>query len=136
MRFDTKIVVVLRGDLATWQKLNTVAFLASGIASGRPEVIGQPYGDGSGNAYLSMFRQPVMVFAADHAALRTVWERARSRSLDLAVFTDELFTTGSDDDNRAAVRAIPAEKLSFAGLALYGPRNDVDKAVKGLSLHP
>jgi len=33
MRFDTKIAIVLRDDLETWQKLNVTAFLSSGIAA-------------------------------------------------------------------------------------------------------
>jgi hypothetical protein len=34
MRFDTKIGIVVREDLAIWQKLNVTAFLASGVAGG------------------------------------------------------------------------------------------------------
>ena len=37
---------------------------------------------------------------------------------------------------RAVVRAVPAAELSFAGLAVHGPRNAVDKIFKGASLHP
>jgi hypothetical protein len=33
------------------------------------------------------------------------------------------------------VRAVPAEGLHLAGVAVYGPRNAVDKVVKGLALH-
>jgi hypothetical protein len=136
MRFDTKIAIVLREDLPVWQRLNMTAFLASAVAGGRDEVMGLPYQDGSGNGYLPMFRQPVLVFAGGAADLRAVWQRARQRGLALAVFTQELFATGNDDDNRAAVRAVSAEKLDLAGLALHGRRADVDKAVKGLALHP
>jgi hypothetical protein len=35
-----------------------------------------------------------------------------------------------------AVRAVPAGGLRFAGLALHGPRNAVDKVLKGVTLHP
>jgi hypothetical protein len=136
MRFETKIAIVVREDLPVWRKLNMVAFLASGVAGGRDGVLGQAYRDGSGNEYLPMFGQPVLVFAAGAGELAGVWERARQRGLGLAVFTQELFATGNDEDNRAAVRAVPAEKLDLAGLALHGRRNDVDKAVKGLALHP
>ena len=34
------------------------------------------------------------------------------------------------------VRAVPADALSFAGLAVHGPRNAVDKVFKGATLHP
>jgi hypothetical protein len=136
MRFDTKIAIVLRGDVPTWQKLNMTAFLASGVAGGRDEVLGEPYEDGSGQRYLPMFRQPVLVFSADADGLRRVWEQAVSRDLGIAVFTEELFGTGNDEDNRAAVRAVPGEKLALTGLAIHGRRADVDKAVRGLTLHP
>jgi hypothetical protein len=82
-----------------------------------------------------MFREPVLVFGADAEQLTTVHARALRRGLATAVYTDELFATDNDDDNRAAVAGVPAEKLSLAGLALYGPRNSVDRTVKGLSLH-
>ncbi len=42
MLFDTKIALVIRDDLATWQKMNVAAFLASGIAASHPESIGEP----------------------------------------------------------------------------------------------
>lgn len=136
MRFATKIAVVVREDLATWQKLNVVAFLASAVAGGVPEVVGQPYQDGSDNRYLSMFRQPVLVHVADGAALARAHRRVLSRSLCAAVYTEELFATDNDDDNRAAVAAVPAERLNLVGLATYGPRAAVDRALDGIQLHP
>ena len=36
MQFDTKIAVILRDDLPTWQKLNVTAFTMSGIAGTTP----------------------------------------------------------------------------------------------------
>lgn len=136
MRFDTKIAIAVQDGLATWQKLNVTAFLASGVAAGVPEVAGKPYEDGSGNRYLEMFRQPVLVYTGPAAALATVRERAVARGLPTAVYTEELFSTGNDDDNRAAVRAVAAAGLRLAGVAVYGPRNAVDKVCKGLALHP
>ena len=43
--FDTKIAFIVRNDLATWQRINVVAFLATGIASAAPEILGKPYVD-------------------------------------------------------------------------------------------
>ena len=136
MRFDTKIAMAVRSDLAVWQKLNVTAFLASGVAAGIAEVAGKPYEDGSGNRYLEMFRQPVLVYTGPGEALAAVRERAVARDMPVAVYTEELFGTGDDDSNRAAVRAVPGEKLVLAGIAVYGPRNAVDKVCRGLVLHP
>ena len=136
MRFDTKIAIAVREDLAAWQKLNVTAFLASAVAGGRPEVVGERYEDGSGHVYLPMFRQPVLVYAAGAQALRDAHGRALARELDTAVYIEEMFKTGHDADNRAAVRAVAAEEMALVGLAVYGPKNAVDKIFKGFPLHP
>ncbi|MGW1614537.1 DUF2000 family protein [Streptomyces sp. NPDC002285] len=136
VRFDTKIAVLLREDLETWQRLNVTAFLVSGLGTQLPEVVGEPYEDADGVPYLPMFRQPVLVFEATKESLTTAHTRALSRSLPRAVFTSDLFTTGNDRDNRAAVRAVPTGELDLVGLAVYGPRNAVDKVIKGARMHP
>lgn len=135
VRFDTKIALVLRGDLPVWQRLNVAAFLVSGIAATDEGVVGEPYEDASGVRYLPMFRQPVLVFAATAEQLRTAYERARRLDLQIAIFTEELFTTGHDEANRAAVRAVESTELRLAGLALRANRKTVDAVVKGLPLH-
>ena len=126
----------MRADLEPWQKLNVTAFLASGIAASAGEVMGKPYEDGSGNTYLELFRQPVVVYAADEQTLTQAHQRALARAMPMAIYTMDMFATGGDDDNRAVIRAVPAAELRFAGLALHGPRNAVDKVFKGATLHP
>ena len=66
MQFATKIAIVLRDDLAVWQKANVTAFLVSGIAGTDPATVGAPYADASGNRYLPMFREPVLVLSLIH----------------------------------------------------------------------
>jgi hypothetical protein len=136
IRFDTKIAVLLRDDLEVWQRLNVASFLVSGIGAASPEVIGEPYADADGTRYLPMFRQPVLVFEGGKEMLAKAHERALSRGVALSVFTVDLFATGNDRDNRAAVRAVRGADLDLAGLAVYGPRNAVDKIVKGGRMHP
>ena len=136
MRFETKIAIVVREGLAVWQQLNVTAFLASGIAAAFGGTIGKPYEDGSGNRYLELFRQPVLVYVGDTTSLGTVRERAVSRDMATAIYTEDMFSTGHDEANRAVVREVPAADLRLAGIAVYGPRNAVDKVCRGLALHP
>lgn len=137
MEFDTKLAVVLRDDLAAWQRANATAFLVSGIAATQPDTVGEPYEDASGNRYLPMFRQPVLVFQGDAAALRRAYERALQRGVEhLAIFTNDLFATPHDEANRAAVAAVPAEELDLVGLAFRADRKTVDKVVDRLRRHP
>jgi hypothetical protein len=136
VQFDTKIAVVLRDDLAVWQAVNVTAFVVSGIAGTVPGVVGEPYRDGSGNEYLPMFVQPVLVYQADAAGVRRAYERAVSRGVTPAIYTRELFETGHDEANRAAVAAVAADELDLVGIALRAERKTVDKVVDRLRFHP
>jgi hypothetical protein len=133
---DVKVAVVVRDDLAIWQKLNVTAFVVSGLGSQHPELVGQPYLDGSDVEYLPMLAQPVVVLAGGQARIDRAFRRARARVLSMAVYTDDLFATGNDVDNHAAVRAVPTDDLRLAGFSVAGDRRDVDKALDKLRLHP
>jgi hypothetical protein len=83
-----------------------------------------------------MFRQPVLVFEGSKEFMPVAHARALGREIPLSVFTSELFATGNDRDNRAAVKAVPRDQLDLVGLALHGPKNAIDKVLKGAQMHP
>lgn len=135
--FPTKIAVVVRDDLATWQRLNVTAFLMSGVIATGPEgTVGPRYEDADGVTYLPMLRQPVLVYEASADALKKVHRRALEREADLAIYTHELFSTGHDDDNRAAVKAVKTDELDLVGLAIRAPHRQADQILRGLKRHP
>lgn len=127
--------MIVRSELAVWQKLNITAFLASGIAHATDTVMGKRYEDAAGQDYLALFREPVVCFTADAGALTRTHARALSRAVPTALYTADMFASGNDVDNRAAVRAVPVDDLDLVGLAVYGPRGIIDKITKGLKLH-
>jgi hypothetical protein len=135
MQFDTKIAVVIRTDLETWQKLNVACFLTSGIAAAFPGSIGEPYQDGSGTGYLSLIGQPILIYGADRPALTRAIERALARNVTPAVYTEDMFETTHDAANRAAVRAVVRAELNLVGLAMRAERKVIDKIVDGLKFH-
>jgi len=135
--FDTKVAVVVRDDLELWQRLNVTAFLISGItARAGAEAIGEPYRDADDREYLPLLVQPILVLTATGPKLQTVRERAERRGVDLALYTAEMFLTGNDDDNRAAVRAVATADLDLVGLAVRAPHRDADAVLRGLKRHP
>lgn len=133
--FATKIAIIVREDLAAWQKLNVTAFLASGIAAGVPDCIGMPYEDAAGRRYTPMIGQPVLVFAAGPEQLQQAHRIAQERGLTVAPYIAAMFSTGHDAANRAAFRDGDPDRQDWVGLALHGERKAVDRAVKGLRLH-
>ena len=135
MVFDTKVAILVLEDLAVWQKLNVTAFLATGIAAAAPEALGEPYEDAAGRQHARMLGQPVLIFAATSDVILRAYRAGLERGLARVVYVRAMFSTGNDADNRAAFLAEPADAPDLVGLALRGPRKDVDKATKGASLH-
>src|SRR5262249_9114558 len=113
------------------------AFLISGVtAAAGSEVIGEDYIDADGNRYLPLLVQPVLVFEATGDKLRTVRERAERRGVQIALYTAEMFSTGHDAANRAAVQAVATADLDVVGIALRASHRDADAVLRGLSRHP
>ena len=134
--FDTKIAIVIRDDLAVWQKLNVTAFLTSGVLGASEGLLGETYEDADGNQYNSLLVQPVIVLAADAALIRKIYERAMGRSVRISLYTEDMFKTGHDAANRAVVKQYAAADLNVVGLALRDDKKIVDKITKGAKMHP
>jgi len=134
MSFDTKIKVVLREDLEMWQKLNVVAFLMSGI-SGTQDIIGEPYIDKDHVQYLPMSQQPIMIHSSDGVRLKALLNKALAKDVVVAIYTEELFKTFNDEDNREMVARFKTEELNLVGIAVRGKKNQVDRLLKGYELH-
>jgi hypothetical protein len=135
MQFDTKIAVVIRTDLQAWQKLNVAAFLTSGIAAAFPECIGEPYEDASGTTYHALIGQPILIYGADGPALTRALDRALTRNVKPAVYTDDMFKTTQDAANREVVKAVVRADLNLVGIAMRAERKVIDKIVDGLKFH-
>jgi len=134
--FSTKIAIIVRDDLAVWQKLNVTAFLTSGLIGAAPGILGAPYEDAAGNSYHALAIQPMIVLVADVEAIKTIYRRAMERNVRLSLYISDMFATGHDAANRAAVKQHAPEGLDIVGLALRDERKLVDKIIKGARMHP
>ncbi|WP_455873451.1 DUF2000 family protein [Rhizobium yanglingense] len=133
--FDTKIAIVLRNNLASWQKLNVTAFLMSGIAGQNPAIIGEAYRDRAGNTYNAMSVQPIIVLSADEATISAIHRRVLEREIPSSLFIEEMFATGHDAANRAVFAEYAPEDAKVVGVALRAGKKIVDKIIKGATMH-
>jgi hypothetical protein len=134
--FDTKIAIVVRDDLAAWQKLNVTAFLTSGIVAQSPAIIGEAYRDAVGNVYNAMTIQPMVVLAADQETLRSIHRRALDREVTTSAYIEEMFATGHDAANREVFARFGPDDARLVGIALRAEKKVVDKITKGAKMHP
>lgn len=134
--FDTKIAIVLREDLAVWQKLNVTAFLTSGIVGATQGLLGAAYEDAAGNTYHPLAIQPMIVLGADADTVRAIYRRAMERKVRLSLYIEDMFETGHDAANRETVKRCRPEDMNVVGLALRDDKKVVDKITKGARMHP
>lgn len=133
--FETKFVVVVRDDLATWQKLNVVGFLATGVAAAKPGIIGENYRDAAGNLYHPMSVQPIIVLSADAPALKKIHQRSIQREVQTSLYLEEMFRTGHDHANREIFAKFTPDDAKVVGLALHTDKKIADKITKGARMH-
>ncbi len=134
MDFDTKLVVILRDDLQPWQELNVTAFLMTGIGATQ-SIVGDIYIDRSGVEYLPMSQQPILVFTATKDKMQEILKKSLTKDVKMTIYTQELFNTFNDEDNRNAVAQFNTEELNLVGMGIHGKKNHVTKLTKGLELH-
>ena len=133
--FDTKIAIIVRDDLAPWQKLNVTAFLMSGITAANTDLIGEKYVDKDGNQHLPMSRQPVIILSGAAKVLHNARNRANERGIATAAYIEEMFATGHDEANRAAFSEHMSNEDNTVGIALRADKKTVDKITKGAKMH-
>ena len=136
MTFDTKIAIVVRDDLAVWQKLNVTAFLTTGIVGATEGILGDPYEDAAGNTYHRLAIQPMIVLAADAATIRSIYQRAMERGVRLSLYIEDMFRTGHDAANRETVKRCRPDEMNVVGLALRDDKKLVDRITRGARMHP
>lgn len=134
--FDTKVALILRNDLETWQSLNVTAFLMSGIVAQNPDIIGEPYIDANDNIYNPLSRQPAIVLAADGNTIARIHKRALNRGVRVSAYIEEMFATGHDAANRDVFANADPETAKFVGLGIHADKRSVDKITKGAKMHP
>ncbi|WP_336697763.1 DUF2000 domain-containing protein [Curtobacterium sp. USHLN213] len=137
VHWDTKIAVVVRDDLAGWQRLNVTAFTVAGIAAAEPKIVGEPYEYADGVTTGALLQQPVFVFEATGEKLTTIAGRAHRRGVTLTVYPETIFATNNDADNRATIADLAFDQVRIAGLAVGGPAKEIDRVIKSAVVrHP
>ena len=62
-------------------------------------------------------------------------DRALTRNVTPAVYTEDMFKTTHDAANREAVKAVARGDLNLVGIAMRADRKVIDKIVDGLKFH-
>lgn len=67
--------------------------------------------------------------------MKELLKKALTKDVVISIFTEELFNTYNDEDNRAMVGRFKTEELNLVGIGIRGKKNHVDRLLKGFALH-
>ena len=71
----------------------------------------------------------------DGNTIGNIHRRALSRGVTTAAYTEEMFSTGHDEANRAVFKQFGPDDAKIVGLAMRAEKKIVDKITKGAKLH-
>lgn len=135
MTFETKVAIVVADDLASWQKLNVVSFLTSGIVGRFPAMIGETYIDQSQQEYWPLSIQPAIILKAPREKLQVFLQRTQSREIGASIYIEDMFKTNHDAANRETIQRYTTQELPVVGIGIRADKKVVDKVFKGARLH-
>ena len=132
-----KCVLVIEDSMPRGLAANTAAILGITLGRQRPDLVGEDAADSAGNRHPGIIRTPVPVLSGEAEVFQALRRRlAEPEFSDVAAvdFTDlaqSCRTYGAYIERMAA--AAP-EDLRYLGLALRGPRRQVDRLTGSLPL--
>lgn len=132
-----KCVLVIEETMPRGLAANTAAIL--GITLGRqgPDLVGEDVADRAGNCHPGIIRTPVPVLAGGPEVFQTLRRRlAEPEFSDVAAvaFTDLAQSCRTYGEYIEKMAAAAPEDLRYLGLALRGPRRQVDRLTGSLPL--
>ena len=135
MVLDTRLVIILSSALTAAEAANAAAVLGL-AASAYTSDLGAKAVDGDGRGYGALDPHPIPLLAASPGELAGLHEKADADpALAVTAFTEAARRSRDYDDYLSRLADTRSADVTYAGLAVYGPRNRVTAATKRLALY-
>ncbi|MEU3017741.1 DUF2000 domain-containing protein [Nocardiopsis sp. NPDC007018] len=134
MSMSTKLVVVLRSDLGLAVAANAGAVLGLALGARLENSLGADGKDAGGGLHAGINPHPVPTLAASGAELRRIKELADERDLTVVEFNEVARRSRTYADYLDRLERTGPGDVEYVGLAVFGPKKDVNKLTGGLSL--
>ncbi len=132
---NSKLVIVLRDDLPAAHAANAAAVLGLALGGRLSGSVAPDSPDASGALHAGLNPNPVPTLVAPREELRDLHERAlRLEGAVVVGFNEVARRSRTYADYVEALAAAQPDHIDYVGLAIVGPRNQVTKMTKRLSL--
>ncbi|WP_017580173.1 DUF2000 domain-containing protein [Nocardiopsis valliformis] len=134
MSMSTKLVVVLRSDLELAVAANASAVLGLALGARLENSLGADGKDAQGHLHAGINPHPVPTLAATGEQLRRIKALADERDLTVVGFNEVARGSRTYVDYLDRLAQTEPAQLEYVGLAVFGPKKDVNKLTGRLSL--
>lgn len=134
MNMSTKLVVVLRSDLEFAVAANASAVLGLAMGARLENSLGADGKDAGGNVHAGINTHPVPTLAATGQDLRRIKVLADERDLTVVGFNEVARRSRAYTDYLDRLAETDPTDMEYVGLAVFGPRKDVNKLTGRLPL--
>lgn len=135
MNDELKCVVVVNEEDTPGVTANTIACLSFGLGAVFADAIVEPTADMNGVLHGGIIDKPIPILSAQGGMIRDIFLRAQGllnvHVLDMNNRAQEAHTLA---EYRELLGETKTDTLNYAGIALYGPKKDINKLTGGLRL--
>ncbi|MDQ0794224.1 DUF2000 domain-containing protein [Streptomyces sp. B1I3] len=129
-----KCAVVVSDELPPGLRANAASVLTMTLGHRVPGLIGPDVKDADGTVHPGIVLIPVPVLTASNDRLREIWELAGHGDVVRAGFSSLAQSCRTYDEYTDRMSGTATQDLDFAGVAMFGPRKQVNKIVGSLPL--
>lgn len=132
---ELKCVVVVNEEDTVGIAANTIACLSFGLGAVFPDAVVDPTPDKEGVLHGGIIDKPVPILNASGEIIREIFHKAQKLEavhvLDMNNRAQEAHTLA---EYKKLLSETETDVLSYAGIALYGPKKDINKLTGNLKL--
>jgi len=133
--FENKLVAVINKSGDPGKMMNALAHMCVGFGAhlGESELQLVDYIDADENKHPNISKMPFIILRAGGNKLRKLREQALDAGIQFSVFTDTM-TVGSWNEQLDRTRETAESDLTYFGIVMYGPWDQVTELTKKFSL--
>lgn len=131
-----KCVIIINSDLPTGLIANTSAVLALSIGKEFQHLIGEDVMDSDGIIHRGITNIPIPLLKGNNESICSIRKRLleNSNSIYYVDFCDIAQKSKQYNDYKEKLQSTPTDQLEFLGIALYGPKKQINKLTGSLAL--
>jgi hypothetical protein len=131
---EQKCVVVINEADEPGVAANTIACLSFGLGAVFTDAVVDPTPDKNGVPHGGIIDRPVPILSASGDTIRNIFLKAQELHVHILDMNNRAQEAHTLDEYKKLLATSETETLSYAGIALYGPKKDVNKLTGSLKL--